>query len=218
MKRVIQTIKIEAQKYFIGSSGCHDWTHVERVKQLALNIGKKEKADLNLLEIAVYLHDIGRKTEMKAKGKFCHALEGARIAEKILIKHGLTKAQIDNIVHSIKTHRYRNELVPKTIEAMSLFDADKLDSIGAVGVARDFLFAGNAGSNTLYTGNEKRIAKSKTDHSFTKEDSAILEWEIKLKHIKNKMMTKTGKAMALSRHRFMDNFFKEFWREVAGKK
>jgi len=99
-----------------------------------------------------------------------------------------------------------------------LYDADKIDSIGAVGIGRDFLFAGSAGSNTLYTGNEKRLAKSSKDHSYTKEDSAVLEYEIKLKHIKNRMLTKTGRRVAKERSKYMDGFFKRFWIEVEGKK
>lgn len=101
-------------------------------------------------------------------------------------------------------------------EAKVLFDADKLDSIGAVGIARDFLFAGNAGSKTLYTGNEKLLAQSGKNYSFTEEDSAFLEYEIKLKHIKNKLLTSTGKKIAEERHKFMEAYFKRFWEEVEG--
>ncbi len=218
MQETIQKIKSEAQKYFVDASGCHDWTHVERVRNLSLHIGKEEGADLFVLELAAYLHDIGRKEEMKAKGAFCHAEFGAEESERVLLKYKLDKDQLKNISHCIITHRYRNSLKPETLEAKCLFDADKLDSIGAVGVARDFLFAGHSGSGTMYTGNEKEIAKSEKDHFFTKEDSAILEWEIKLKHIKDKMLTETGKKIAKSRHNYMENFFKEFWLEVEGEK
>jgi len=210
-------IEVEAKKYFEGASGCHDWSHIERVRKLALHIGKNEKADLGILEIAVLLHDIGRKGEMKAKGIFCHAEAGARTARKILKKYKFKEDQIEKITHCIEAHRYRNAHVPQTIEAKALYDSDKLDSIGAIGVARDFLFAGNAGSNCLYTGNEKKLAKSGKDYSYTKEDSAILEYEIKLKRIKDKILTKTGKQIAKERHKFMKQYFERFWKEVEGK-
>ncbi|NTU99359.1 HD domain-containing protein [Candidatus Falkowbacteria bacterium] len=213
-REIINKIEEEARKYFIGASGCHDWTHVDRVRKLALSIGKKEKADLFILEVAALLHDIGRKTEMESKGLFCHAEKSAEAAGKLLKKYKFPQDVADNIVHSVLAHRYRNQHVPTTLEAKILFDADKLDSIGAIGVARDFLFAGNAGSNNLYTGNEKVAAKSGKDLSYTGEDSAILEYEIKLKFLKNKMLTKTGKAMALDRHNYMADFFKRFWQEV----
>lgn len=217
-KKLISEIEKEAKKFFKGASSCHDWTHVERVRDLTLRIGKKEKADLEIIEIAALLHDIGRKKEMKERGLFCHAEHGAKIAKKILQKYKFAANNIANIVQCIESHRYRNDKIPKTIEAKVLFDADKLDSIGAVGIARDFLFAGNAGSNTLYTRNEKRLAKSEKNYSYTKEDSAVLEYEIKLKHIKDKMLTKTGKEIARERSRYMDDFFKRFWEEIEGKK
>ena len=223
-KADIKKIEAFAKTYFKGASGCHDWSHVERVKKLALNIGKAERADLKIIEMAVLLHDIGRKFEMEHKGqkdgvKICHAVESKREASKILEKFKkITQAEKENILHSIEAHRSRNALIPETLEAKIVFDADKLDSIGAVGIARDFLFAGSAGSNCLYTGNEKRLAKLGKDYSFTKEDSAILEYEIKLKHLKNKMLTRTGKEIAKKRDEFMKYFFDNFWQEVKGEK
>jgi len=158
-KELIKKIEAEAKKYFVGASGCHDWTHVERVRALALRIGKKEKADLFVVEAAALLHDIGRKAEMKSKGLFCHAEKGAETAKVILKKFGINKDELENIVHCIISHRYRKARIPETLEAKVLFDADKLDSLGAVGVGRLFIFAGNAGSNNLYTGNEKKVGK-----------------------------------------------------------
>lgn len=129
-KEVIDNIEKEAKKYFKGASGCHDWSHVERVKNLALRIGKIEKANLKLLEVAVLLHDIGRRDEMKTQGAFCHAMQSGKIARKILPKYGFNQKNIDEIVHCIEAHRYRNDIVPSTIEAKVLYDADKLDCIG----------------------------------------------------------------------------------------
>jgi uncharacterized protein len=215
-KEIIEKIEKEARKFFVGASGCHDWTHVERVRNLALHIGKKEKADLFVLEIAALLHDIGRKEEMKCEGRFCHAEEGAKIAQKILIKYDINREQIKNVAHCVQAHRNRNQCIPKTIEAKCLFDADKLDSIGAIGIARDFLFAGIAGSKNLYTGNEKKLAKSKKDHSYTKEDSALLEYEIKLKYVKDKIVTKEGKRIARERHQYMKEYFARFEKEIKG--
>lgn len=216
-KELIVKIEIEAREFFKDASGCHDWSHVERVRKMALHIGKDEKADLFILELAAVLHDIGRKEEMKSKGLFCHAEKGGELAKKILDKHDIDSEMKSRIIHCIVSHRNRTKNKPESLEAKILFDADKLDSIGAVGVARDFLFAGNAGSNCLYTGNEKEYAKSDKDYSYTKEDSAILEYEINLKHIKNRMLTETGKKIAIERQKFMSDFFKRFWREVEGK-
>lgn len=216
-KELIGKIEKEARGYFNGASGCHDWSHIERVRKMALHIGRVEKADLELLEVAVFLHDIGRKEEMKSKGLFCHAEKGAELAEEILERYELERDIINEIKHCILAHRNRTQQSPESLEAKILFDADKLDSSGAVGVARDFLFAGSAGSNCLYTGNEKKLAKSGVNYSFTGEDSAILEYELNLKHIKDRVLTRTGKRIAKERHEFMKIFFERFWKEVEGK-
>jgi len=216
-QKIIKQIENEARQFFVGASACHDWTHVERVFDLAMKIGQKERADLSVLAIASLLHDIGRRAEMASRGKFCHAEKGAKLADRILHKYKIDQDIIDNVVHCIISHRYRNEHIPKTIEAKVLFDADKLDSIGAVGIGRDFLFAGYL-RHALYTGNELKLAKSKKDHSYSIDDTAILEYEFKLKNVKNRMLTKTGKRIAQDRHNFMVAYFKRFWQEVKGAK
>ncbi len=213
-KESIKRIENEAKKYFANSSGCHDWTHVMRVRKLAQKIGKKEGADLLILDIAVLLHDVAKK------GSFCHAIKGSEVAKKILKQYDLEPHAYNNIVHCIKTHRYRNNHIPETIEAKCLYDADKLDSLGAIGIGRIFLVAGmiNSKSGLLYTGEEKRLARSGKDYSYTKHDTAVLEYEVKLKHLKNKLFTAEARRIAKDRHRFMEEYFKRFWEEVEGKK
>ena len=214
--KIIEEVKEKAKEFFVSASGCHDWSHVERVYNLALRIAKKEKADINVIKLAAYLHDVGRREEMQSKGKICHVEKGVELAEKILEKYNLDKEIIENIKHCILAHRFRNDHKPATIEAKILFDADKLDSIGAVGVGRDFLFAGSSGSNCLYTGNEKKLVKNARDFSYSKEDSALLEYYFKLKKVKSKILTKTGKKIAEERHNYMVNFFKRFELEIKG--
>jgi uncharacterized protein len=213
---IISEIKEKAKSFFVSSSGCHDWSHIERVYNLSLKIAKTEKADINILRIAAYLHDIGRREEMRSKGKIDHAERGVKLADGILSKYNLDKGIKENILHCILSHRYRNNHKPTTIEAKILFDADKLDSIGAIGIGRDFLFAGSSGSNCLYTGNERKLFKNAREHSYTKEDSALLEYYFKLKKVKSKILTNTGKKIAKERHDYMVIFFKRFELEVKG--
>ena len=106
--QVKEKIRIKAKTFFKDASGCHDWSHVERVVKLAMKIGKIEKADLDVLEVAALLHDIGRKEEMKSKGSFCHAEKGAEIARLILGDLKIDKEIIDRICHCIISHRNRN--------------------------------------------------------------------------------------------------------------
>ncbi len=212
---MLKTIEAEAKKFFVNTSGCHDWSHVERVRALARRIGLEEKADLFVLDASALLHDIAKNEELKRKGGFCHAAEGAIRARPILETVGVDMTTVDRIVHCIATHRKRGEHIPESLEAKILFDADKLDSIGAVGIARDFLCAGNIGAR-FYSGNEKEHAKNPKQYEYTENDTAILEYEVHLKGVKDRMFTKTGKIVAQERDAFMREYFKQFWREVEG--
>lgn len=216
-KETIKRIELDAKGYFERSSGCHDWTHVERVRKNALKLAKAEGADLMIVEAAALLHDIARNAEIRKRGSFCHALEGAKKSVKILKKYDIDLSIVEQIAHAIEAHRKRNTCQPETIEAKVLQDADRLDSLGAVGIGRIFLFAGNMGSKTLYTGNEKKLAKTGKEYCYTEDDSAAMEYEAKLKYIKDKMLTKTGKRIAIERSDFMKDFFKRFWGEIEGK-
>jgi len=166
------------------------------------------------LEIAALLHDIGRKEEMNSKGSFCHAEKGAELARKILKKYKIDNQTTENIVHSIKSHRYRNNHIPETLEAKVLYDADKLDAAGAIGIGRAFLFAGRVGAKLH---NDLRVDVENTK-AYTPEDTAFREFMVKLRKIKNKVLTKEGKKIARDRHKFMENYFKRFWEEVKGNK
>jgi len=214
-KQIIEKIRDKAKEYFVGGDSSHDWSHVERVHNLAIKIGKKEKANLNIVEIASYLHDVGRKEETDSKGKICHAEKGVEISKKILSKYNLDEEVVENILHCVLSHRHRNNHNPETIEAKVLFDADKLDGIGAVGIARDFLFAGIYNA-PLYTGREKEIYKEAKKYAYTKDDTAVLEYYHKLRYIKDKILTKTAKEFAKERHEYMEDFFKRLDKEIKG--
>jgi uncharacterized protein len=222
-KNLIRQIEAEAKKYFQKASGCHDWTHVERVRALALKIGKKEKADLGILELAALLHDIHKPEEMRSKGKFCHAEKGALTAKKILKKYGAGESVANEVAHCIISHRTRNNNLPETIEAKVLRDSDKLDSIGAIGIARDFQFAGYIAARLpevkmLYTGRERELMESGKKFDYTKDDSALLEYELNMKKVKDKLLTKEGRRIGKERHRFMEKFFERFWEEARVEK
>ncbi|HOB89983.1 MAG TPA: HD domain-containing protein [Candidatus Colwellbacteria bacterium] len=209
---VLDKIKEEAKSRLSGTDSCHEWEHTERVYNLAMRIGKKEKADLDVLRLAAFLHDIARKEEDESKGKIDHAERGAILAREILEKHDLSEEKIENIVHCIETHRYRNDRVPQTKEAKILYDADKLDAIGAIGLGRVFSFAGHIGAKV----HNKDVDLS-TVEPYSIEDTAWREYKIKLQYIKDKMFTDEGKKIAKERHRFMKMFFDRLNKEVDGK-
>ena len=208
---IIDKIKAEVQSLLTDSRGSHDWEHTERVFRLALHIGKKEGADMTIISLAALLHDIGRNCEAESHGRVCHAEKGAEMAACILEKHNLDSNLIKEIIHCIETHRFRNNKHPQTREAEVLFDADKLDSIGAVGIGRAFLFAGEVGAKL----HNKNINIALT-HSYSKEDTAYREYMVKLRHVKERMCTDEGKHLAYERHKFMEEFFHRLNKEVDG--
>jgi len=207
----IENIKTEAKSYFTNARGSHDWDHTERVYNLCLRIGKKEDADLEILKLAAILHDIGREEEDKSNGKICHAEKGAVLARKLLRKNNLDKEKIDEICHCIGCHRFRKNNASKTKEAKILFDADKLDSIGAVGIGRTFLFAGEVGARL----HNKDINIKKTK-PYTIEDTGYREFMVTLRKIKDRMLTREGQRIAEKRHKFMVKFFDRLNKEVDG--
>jgi uncharacterized protein len=209
---VLIKIREEARSFFDEARGSHDWDHTERVRRLCRRIGKKEKADLFVLDLAALLHDIGRGEEDRSNGETCHARSGARLARDLLMKHGLERGLIRKVVHCVRTHRYRRKASPRTLEAQILFDADKLDSIGAVGVGRAFLFAGEIGARL----HDKDIVLRDT-RPYTREDTAYREYLVKLRRIKDRMSTREGKRIAAERHRFMVEFFDRLNRETDGR-
>ncbi len=202
----------EAKKHFTNSRGSHDFDHVERVLKMALHIGKREGANLKILKLAAILHDVKRKDADIGKGKTDHAITGAEVASEILRKYKYDEKTISAVHHCIAAHRFRNDIKPKTIEAKILFDADKLDSIGAIGVGRAFLFAGELKAKLHNSGmSDIEIIATK---EFGKEDTAYREFLVKLRYIKSRMQTKEGRKLAKERHNFMVEFFKRMKQEM----
>lgn len=209
----IAQIRDLAGPYFTDTRGSHDWEHTLRVVRLCEHIGPLEGANMAVLLPAAYLHDIGRRQQDRSRGAVCHAEKGAEIADGLLEPIDLPRAQKANILHCVRSHRFRGNDRPATCEARVLFDADKLDAIGAVGIARAYLFAGEVGA--MLHNPDNRI-----DHTrpYTRDDTGYREYRIKLSKIKDRMLTTTGREMADARHRFMTAFFDRFLDEVVGKR
>lgn len=209
---MVEQIKKRAKKFFSNSKGSHNWEHTLRVYNLCLHIGEKENADMEILKIAAILHDIGREYQDRSNGKICHAEKGAQLARELLSEFKIEKEKINKIIHCIETHRFRGNKAPKSKEAKILFDADKLDSIGAVGIGRAFLFAGEIGAKL----HNKNVDINKTK-SYTKEDTAYREYMVKLRKVKGRMFTDESKRIAEERHNFMVKFFDRLNKEIDGR-
>jgi uncharacterized protein len=147
MEEKFEKIKEIVEKELKECSG-HNIDHIMRVFNMAVHLAKGENVDLEVIKISTLLHDIGGKKEMDdPTGKTDHAIESAKMARPILEKLGFSADKIDHICDCIISHRYKNEHEPKTLEAKILFDADKLDAAGAIGLARGFAWIGKNGAH-----------------------------------------------------------------------
>jgi uncharacterized protein len=210
-KKLTEKLSRIAATYRDGEGGCHGPDHIWRVYRTALYIGQLMDARLDILAAAALLHDIGRPFEREHRGKICHAEKGAELAREILQNLDFPKAVVDEIIHCIETHRYRGEKIPSTLEARILFDADKLDCIGAIGIGRAFLFAGQVGAKL----HNSDVDLSATE-SYSIEDTAFREFQVKLSKVKDRLLTPEGQRLAEERHAFMEVFFERLEREVNG--
>jgi uncharacterized protein len=200
-----------ASRFRDGEGGCHGPDHAGRVYRTALYIGRLMGAQLDILGAAALLHDIGRRYEKEQQGRICHAAKGAELAGEILQDLGFAPNKIAAIVHCIETHRYRGDKIPTSLEAKILFDADKLDSIGAIGIGRAFLFAGQVGAKL----HNSEVDPAST-RSYSTEDTAYREFRVKLSKVKDRLLTPEGRRLAEERHAFMEIFFERLEREVNG--
>lgn len=209
----IEDIKVFAIRSFSNARGSHDWDHTQRVYNLCMHIGRVEGADLEALEIAAYLHDVGRSYEDESRGAVCHAEKGAEIARNLLAEFPISDERKENIIHCIRSHRFRGNHQPESLEANVLFDADKLDAIGAVGIARAFLFAGEVGAKL-----HNPYIQLEDTEPYSEEDTGYREYKLKLSRIRDRMLTSEGRRMAEERHAFMEMFFHRLTEEYEGLK
>ncbi len=207
------------------SCSAHSMDHVMRVYNLSLSLAEGEDVDLDVLKAAVLLHDIARvKEDNDATGQTDHAILSSQMAEPILKNLDFNKEQIKHIQDCIVSHRYRTGNSPKSKEAEILFDADKLDSLGAIGVARSFVWVGR--NNARMYSNVDEISKYIDENLGGKINGRIkdktkhspqIEYETKLKFIISRLNTEKAKAVCKERMRFYESFFARLEKEIDGE-
>lgn len=202
----------QAKRWYTDADPVHDFDHIQRVYTMSQRIGSAEGADLEIVLAAALLHDAdGNDLADKARRQD-HHLSSADFAGEVLRKDGWIEERIQAVCHCIEAHRYRDDSIqPKTIEAMVLFDADKLDSLGAVGVARVLAFSAVAKMPFYAKPSEKFFASG--DKEPGEPHSAYHEHLFKLRNIKGRLYTVTGKQIAEERSRYLDDFFKKLIEE-----
>jgi len=188
----------------------HDKEHVYRVLYMALDIAKTEKdVDYDVLICACLLHDIGRKEQFENPG-LCHAQVGADKAYRFLTDHGFEEEFAKRVSGCIRTHRFRQEDQPDSIEARILFDADKIDVTGAVGIARTLVYKGQVGEPLYSVSGDGSVLDGTKDEM----PSFFQEYKYKLENIYTKFFTVRGAQAAKSRQAAAAAFYESMLREV----
>jgi len=218
---VSDSILIEDTINFVKSElknaeGGHDWFHIERVYHNTLLIAKNESVDITIVSLAALLHDI-------ADPKFNNGDEtiGPRVASEFLLKQNVSSEIIEHVTQIIDNMSFKNsfDLNPSfTSREMEVVqDADRLDAIGAVGIARCFNYGGFK-NRPLYNPEIKPNLKMTKAEYKDSEAPTINHFYEKLLLLKDQMNTKTGKRIALERHNYMKGFLKQFYAEWEGLK
>lgn len=195
------------ENYMLSCMGdsAHDKEHVYRVLYNAMEIAKYEQnVDYDVLICACLLHDIGRKEQLEHP-EVCHAKVGSEKAYSFLITKGFGDSFAGKVAHCILCHRYRTENVPQTIEAKILFDADKLDATGAIGIARTLIYGGMVDEPLYNTDAEGSVIAGERDTGY----SFFREYKNKLEKLYDRFYTNTGAEMAKQRQGTAVSFYEK---------
>lgn len=203
----------EAREYYRGAESGHDFDHVRRVLALAERLARAEGADLEIVRAAALLHDIARADE-DAAGTGDHAQMAAERARALLIARGVAPDRADAVAHAIAAHRFRSSTSPQTLEAKILFDADKLDSIGAIGIARAYAISGVL-NQRLWSAVAADAVATRDQHN--SNHTAVAEFVVKLSKVRERVHTAAARRIADERHAYMAGFFARLEREVRGE-
>ena len=213
MPIINKTCQFVEQKLAGDGSG-HDWWHIYRVWNLAKNIAKQEGANILIVELSALLHDI-------ADWKFHDGddTKGPQMAEQFLIENQMDRKVIDPVIEIVATISYKGAGVAtpmKTLEGEVVQDADRLDAIGAMGIARTFAYGGHK-NRLMYHPDEKPILHQSFADYKNNTGHTINHFYEKLLLLKDRMNTSSAKKMAEGRHQFMKNYLGQFYEEWDGK-
>lgn len=205
----------QARAWYSTSDPVHNFDHVMRVYRTAERLAREEGADLEIVLAAVLLHD----AEGAAPGgedRAAHHHQSAEFAAEVLAAEGWPAERIAAVKHCIRAHRYRDTSEPPaTLEARILFDADKLDVLGAVGVARTIAYAVLAGE-PIYAEPSRQFLESGVEEP-GEPHSSYHEFLFKLRKVKERMFTGTAKAIAEERNAYLGEYYRKLGAEYRGE-
>lgn len=209
MDLIQNTIQLVKQK-LEGTESGHDWFHIERVWKLSSYIQEREGGDQQVIELAALLHDI-------ADPKFHNGDEtlAAKIVNEFLTEQKLDNETIEKVIFIIENMSFKNRNdAPQNLplELKIVQDADRLDAIGAIGIARTFNFGGYKNNLIYHPDIPPKINQTKEEYKKS-NGTTINHFYEKLLLLKDLMNTKTAKDLATERHQLMLNFLDEFYKE-----
>lgn len=209
MRRALTSIRKAIKKEFDNESTGHDWHHIERVTQISLQISETEGGNKEVIELAGLLHDI---SDHKFNGGDFE--KGGKEAERIMFEHGIEQGIIEQVVAIVNTISYKGANVANKISSLEgkiVQDADRIDAIGAIGIARTFAYGGHKG-HPIYDPKIKPQLHDKAE-DYQKTTHTVNHFYEKLLLLKDRMNTDTGKKIAAQRHLFMVGFLEQFYEE-----
>lgn len=203
----------QARTWYPSNDPVHGFDHILRVLQLAERLALDVKADNEIVRAAVLLHDAQENPTRRAD----HHLASAEFARRVLQTENWSSERIEAVLHCIRAHRFRDgREQPQSIEAKVLFDADKLDAIGATGVARAIAYAIKAGMPFYSPVSQQFKDSGKLEQG--ELHSAYHEYLFKLVKIQARLFTSNGRTLGAQRHTFMQAYFEQLQAEISGKR
>jgi uncharacterized protein len=202
-------LKIKVKRMLEGRDPAHDFYHIMRVYRNAEMIGQYEGTNMEILLPAVLLHDLVVYPKGSAKSSKSSD-ESADLAENILQSYGYPQDQINQICYCIRAHSYSKRLIPESLEGRILQDADRLDALGAIGIARTFSVGGSE-NRTFYNANDPFC---RSDRDLDDMQWTLDHFQTKLLKLEDSMHTETAKKIAQERTRFMLLFIRQLQKEI----
>ena len=210
MSELVQKIKSHVQEVFKHDATGHDWFHIERVYKMAIYLQSQEGGDLEIIELAALLHDI---SDHKMNGGVLNA--GGNIAYELLMDYGCSEIKAQNVKEIVDGVSYKGANVEdkmQSIEGKIVQDADRLDAIGAIGIARAFAFGGNK-NRPMYLPDSKPEMHDSFESYANAKSHTVNHFYEKLLLLKNRLNTETASKIGQRRHVFMEEYLQQFYNE-----